>query len=549
MRHFALFIDNEVRGPLSEYEIQDLINAGTIDGATLCAPAGSTDWEPLSNHFTFGSSIKLTKRAEKSEAETAVDATRLDVDLRRKLLMYGLADSATVDQISQTQAEIVLGNHEADLRQSINVHRVVGFSAFFVTLALAAFVGGFTELGSDVLGQGAKRFAKDDPRAPDHLKRFDYDVKRFEEIQAQAQLATFSRPTGGQLLRPILLNRLRIPEAVAFKVSGTVDTAPLATLLGKWNIKLDDSLKAYILPSNMPADIVAKVVEQAAVLEAVLSPMLDDAAFEKLRSDVVAAFPTDATAPEAGRLKAEMEQLKLAELKTAIDRMEFRAREADLKVGQKAWADALRGFTRKLRELQNRTRINVDPNARKKVWSDFNTGRGAELAAWVLASNAKEVMVDASGNFLVNETGKIENEVAAQRILITTQINGDMVYLAWGSTSLNCRELRSEEIPKDTFLTREQYKILDKPVAGNRRHYVRCRVGDKDITANRFSPKWFYMVVARDKDTDPLIVMVDAETHGKFSAGSVIPVEVLEKCEAFPRVTDSPAPAPLITGE
>lgn len=548
MRHFALIIDNEVRGPLSEYEIQDLINAGTVDGATLCAPAGSAEWEPLSNHFAFGSSVKLTKKIEKSEAETAVDATRLDVDLRHKLMMYGLADSATVDQISQTQAEIVLSGHEEALSTRINLYRLVGLLAFFATLALAGFIGGFTELGSNILGQGAKRFAKDDPRAPDNLKRFDSDVKRFEEIQAQASQATFQRPTGGQLLRPILLNRLRVPETAAFKVSGSVDTGPLANLLAKWNIKLDDSLKAYILPNNIPAEITAKVVEQATVLNVVLSPMLDDAAFEKLRSEVVVAFPVDPSVPESARLKAEMEQLKLAEVKPAIDRIEFRAREAE-KVGNKTWASALRGFATKLRDLQNRTRINVDPNARKKVWSDFNTGMGAELGAWVLASNAKEVKIDANGNFLVSETGKIENDVAAQRILITTQINGDTVYLAWGSPNLACRDLRSEEIPRDTFLTREQYKILDKPVAGNRRHYVRYRVGDKEITANRFSPKWFFMVVARDKDTDPLIVMVDAETHGKFSVGSVIPVEVLEKCESFPRLVESPAPAPLITGD
>ena len=136
MRQFALFIDNEVRGPLSEYEIQDLINAGTVHAETQCAPAGSAEWEPLSKHFTFGSSIKLNKKVEKSEAEAAVDANRLDVDVRRKLLMYGLADSATVDQISQAQAEIVLADHEADLRVKITAHRTVGLSAFVVTLAL-----------------------------------------------------------------------------------------------------------------------------------------------------------------------------------------------------------------------------------------------------------------------------------------------------------------------------------------------------------------------------------------------------------------------------
>jgi len=547
MRQFALFIDNEVRGPLSEYEIQDLINASTVHAETQCAPAGSVEWEPLSNHFTFGSSIKLNKKVEKSEAEAEVDANRLDVDVRRKLLMYGLADSATVDQISQAQAEIVLAGHEADLQAKITTHRTIGLSAFIVTLALATYVGSFTDIGGSLLGKGAAKFAKDDPKAPDNQKRFDSDVKRFEEIQAQAQLANFQRPTGGQLLRPVLLNRLRIPENQGFKVSGAVDTTPLSNLLTKWNIKLDDVLKVYVLSTPIPADIQQKVTEQAAVLDTVLSPMMDDASFDKLRSEVVASFPADA-ALESARLKGEMEQMKLAELKTAIDRVEFRAREAE-KVANTKWAGELRVFAGKLRDLQNRIRINVDPNARKKVWSEFNSGLGAELGAWVLASNAKELKVDQNGNFLIPENGKLEADIAPSRLLVTAQINGDTVYLAWGSKFLACRDLRSEEIPKDTFLTREQYKVLDKPITGNRRHYVRYRVGDKEITANRFSPKWYFLIVAREKDTDPLIVMVDAETHGKFPVGSVVPTEILEKCESFPRLTESPAPAPLLAAE
>jgi len=547
MRQFSLLIENEVRGPLSEYEVQDLINAGSVTAETLCVPAGAQEWEPLSNHFSFGSSIKLSKKAEKSEAEAEVDANRLDPEVRRKLLMYGLADSATVDQISKAQAEIVLGGHESDLRGKISLHRNVGIAGFFVGLALAAYVGAASDVGSSILGKAAAKFAKDDLKALDNVKRFDSDVKRFEEIQVQAQAATFQRPTGGQILRPTLLNRLRIPENQAFKVSGAVDTAPLGNLLAKWNIKVDDSIKVYVLPNAMPADVQAKVAEQAAVLDTMLSPMMDEASFEKLRAEVIASFPND-PAPEAARLRTEMDQVKTTGIKPAVDRVEFRAREAE-KVGNSKWAGELRAFAGRLRDLQNRININVDPNARKKVWSEFNAGTGAELGAWVLASSAKEIKADQTGSFTIPESAKLEGDTAASRVLVTTQINGDTVYLAWGSKFLACRDLRSEEIPKDAFLTREQYKVLDKPVTGNRRHYVRYRVGDKEISANRYSPKWFFFVVARDKDTDPLIVMVDAETHAKFPVGGVVPTEVLEKCESFPRLTESPAPAPLLAAE
>jgi hypothetical protein len=46
-----------------------------------------------------------------------------------------------------------------------------------------------------------------------------------------------------------------------------------------------------------------------------------------------------------------MEQMKLAELKPAIDRVEFRAREAE-KVNNTKWAGELRTFAGKLRDYR-----------------------------------------------------------------------------------------------------------------------------------------------------------------------------------------------------
>jgi hypothetical protein len=69
MRQFALYINDEVNGPLSEYEVQDLIHAGKVTAETLCAPVGSENWEPLSNHFSFTSGLKLSRQTnEKVES-------------------------------------------------------------------------------------------------------------------------------------------------------------------------------------------------------------------------------------------------------------------------------------------------------------------------------------------------------------------------------------------------------------------------------------------------------------------------------------------------
>ena len=565
MRHFALFIANEVRGPLSEYEVQDLIAAGTATAETLCAPAGSTAWEPLSNHFTFGSTLKLNRgpAVERTEEESTAQANRLDPEVRRNLLMYGLADAATVDQFAPAQAEAALAGRIAEIQSSRRRHQFAGLGAFLTALALGAYLGLADTPVASLLGQAAGIWSKEDPKVTEQTKRLEADLRNFEKLRAEAAAAVFAPPVGGTPALPTLTARLRVAEGSRFNVSGGVDTAPLAGLVGKWNVKLDPTTRLFLLPTPMPTEQAAKVEEQSRVLDVILSPLMDDAGFESLRQETVRNFPDQPGVPESARLKTEVENMKLAELKVMIDRVEFRARACEQQgsttnlTGSSAqqagvlreWAPKLRSFAGQLRELHNRLQINVNPAARGKLWSEFNAGPGAELAAWVLGANAQEVKVDAQGAFVIAETAKLDAAAAAGRLLATTQINNDTVYLAWGSKFLNCRDLASAEISKEQLLAREEYKVVDKPLTGGRHCVAKGRVGGRDLTIERTSPQWRFLTVARDKDADSLVVGVDAATYDKFAVGQVVPFEVLNGLRVFARPVESAIPSPLSAAE
>ena len=565
MRHFALFIANEVRGPLSEYEVQDLIAAGTATAETLCAPAGSTAWEPLSNHFTFGSTLKLNRgpAVERTEEESTAQANRLDPEVRRNLLMYGLADAATVDQFAPAQAEAALAGRIAEIQSSRRRHQFAGLGAFLTALALGAYLGLADTPVASLLGQAAGIWSKEDPKVTEQTKRLEADLRTFEKLRAEAAAAVFAPPVGGTPALPTLTARLRVAEGSRFNVSGGVDTAPLAGLVGKWNVKLDPTTRLFLLPTPMPTEQAAKVEEQSRVLDVILSPLMDDAGFDSLRQETVRNFPDQPGVPESARLKTEVENMKLAELKVMIDRVEFRARACEQQgsttnlTGSSAqqagvlreWAPKLRSFAGQLRELHNRLQINVNPAARGKLWSEFNAGPGAELAAWVLGANAQEVKVDAQGAFVIAETAKLDAAAAAGRLLATTQINNDTVYLAWGSKFLNCRDLASAEISKEQLLAREEYKVVDKPLTGGRHCVAKGRVGGRDLTIERTSPQWRFLTVARDKDADSLVVGVDAATYDKFAVGQVVPFEVLNGLRVFARPVESAIPSPLSAAE
>ena len=564
MRQFTLYIDNEVRGPHTEAEIQELINLGTVVTDTPCMPEGATEWLPASEFFTFAAKIKLGKKLEVNEEELALEASRLSPEDRRKLMMYGLADAATVDQFNQTQATTVLTQHEKFLN-NINKRNKIIVGAFFVlTLISTLWLGLFTDIGGAAVGKVVGRFIKDDPKLPDSMRRFSNETQRFQELRTESQNAVFNKPTGGQSIQPALNARLKIPATTGYKVSGKIDLKPLNEMLKRWGIKPDSEIKLYLLPSAIPSEISQKVTDQADVLETILSEVTDMPTLEKIKSDLINSFPHDSTIPESAALQNELKYLKLNEIRANIERVEYAAREATRiavenetkggPVGEDAkirhlWASKLLAYAGKLHDLENRCRIWYNINNRKKVWSEFNSGPGSELAAWILSTEAKLIPVNKNGEFIIPECANLDKNTAANCLLVSTRINGDSVFLAWGSKFLASQEIQSTQIPREVFLAREEYKVTTHTVTGDRPLVVRYRVGDRELSIRRNSPKSYFLNVAREKDPDSLVVLVSAELQEKYPVGSIVPYSVLLDLELFARPTESAIPSPFTAAE
>lgn len=564
MRSFTFYIDNEVRGPHTETEIQELINLGTVAADTPCMPEGATEWLPASQFFTFAAKIKLSKRLEASEEEIALEANRLNPDDRRKLMIYGLADAATVDQVNQTQATTILAQHENNLKQINNRNKIVVGTLFVLTLLTTVAFGLFTDIGGSLVGKVVSQFIKDDPKLPDSMRRFSNETKRFEELRTESQNAVFAKPTGGQSIQPTLNARLKIPATTGYTVSGKIDLKPLNEMLKRWGIKPDAEIKVYLLPSEAPAEVSQKVTDQTAVLETILAPVADVATLEKIKSDLISSFPHETTITESAALQNELKYLKLNEIRAAIERVEYAAREAvriaqeneakggplaeDAKI-RRAWGNNLRAYAGKLHDLENRSRIWYNENNRKKVWSEFNSGPGSEIAAWILSTEAKLIPVNEAGEFTIPECPNLDKNTAANSILVSTRINGDSVFLAWGSKFLASQEIQSTQIPRDVYLAREQYKVTTHTATGDRPLVVRYRVGDRELSIRRPSPKWYFLNVAREKDSDSLVLLVSAELQAKYPVGSMVPYSVLLDLELFPRPAESITPSPFTAAE
>jgi hypothetical protein len=564
MRTFTLYINNEARGPFTEVEVVQLLTSGDIKGETLGALAGSENWVHIAELIKFGATIKLSNDGKDL---TTNEAPTINAGDRRKLLSYGLATTATVEQFSPEQAHALIEAHETQIRNILRTRKVVTASVFTFFLLSATCYGIFTESGSRFVGHLVNAFAhKEDPKLTDSQQRFETEIKRFEKLNADIQKIKFDKPRGAVNPKYTLLNRVQVPSNSGFKISGTIDGAPLKELLAQSEAKPDDSLRVYILNSEIPRDVLRKVNQQIATLEAIVAPSMNEGDIERLRYDAIMSFPNNSRFPESARLQTEISNPKTVNditgvIKKVTERAKIAAKNGenssktnnsanDIALASKQWSEELYAYIDRLNDFQRLERLNRYPKDRKNAWSEFNAKDGAEITAWLLAANTKEIRVNAEGQFAIPESPRLSLNNGNSQILIATKVGGDTLYLNWNSRYLYIRDFESNEIAREVFVDREQYKIIDRITTGGISLVARTRVGNRDLTVRRTSPKWYFMRVARENDSDSLLFMADKETFDKYNTfGQVVPASTLAKLEIYPNPCESITPSSLTPGE
>ena len=544
MRHFSLLIGNETRGPLTEAEVSAMIAEGVLTADTPCMPEGAQDWAPLSDHFKFGVTLRLKRtKPVSTEAEEEIAATRLDPDTRRRLLLYGLAEPASVDTFTQVQAMLAIADHEKNVASTNRLHRVVGLAALITMIGGGALLGLSRGFGGDALAFCGELFVKEEVNARTSLLVLRSEIGQFAELKSRAERAVFEKPRGGSPGFNVIASRLRIDPYTSFSLSGQVDTSPLTRKIAAWGLKLDADRRVYVLreaPSPRASEL---LTAQSAVLDDVLSPALDEAGFAQLFAETMSTFPS-AGFPEAGRLRVEAEGMRMSALKIFIDRVDFRAQAASTQSAQKAWSAELLAFSGRLKALQAKVHALTAPAARQQRWSTFNSGQGAELAAWMLTSGAKDVRLNPDGTFVVTAVSGINSD-SLNQVIVSVRIAGDTVFFPWNSKHLGTGKWTSEPMAKAFLIERERYKVTDKVTVGGRTYYANLQTATHRFVYTRLSPRWRYLALARDTDKDMVYALVDEKTYAAASRGATITPAELAKFSLFLAAEESVRPEGL----
>lgn len=544
MRHFSLLIGNETRGPLTEAEVSAMIAEGVLTADTPCLPEGAQDWAPLSDHFKFGVTLRLKRtKPVSTEAEEEIAATRLDPDTRRRLLLYGLAEPASVDTFTQVQAMLAIADHEKNVASTNRLHRVVGLAALITMIGGGALLGLSRGFGGDALAFCGGLFVKEEVNSRTSLLVLRSEIGQFAELKSRAERAVFEKPRGGSPGFNVIASRLRIDPYTSFSLSGQVDTSPLTRKIAVWGLKLDADRRVYVLreaPSPRASEL---LTAQSAVLDDVLSPALDEAGFAQLFAETMSTFPP-AGFPEAGRLRVEAEGMRMSALKIFIDRVDFRAQAASTQSAQKAWSAELLAFSGRLKALQAKVHALTAPAARQQRWSTFNSGQGAELAAWMLTSGAKDVRLNPDGTFVVTAVSGINSD-SLNQVIVSVRIAGDTVFFPWNSKHLGTGKWTSEPMAKAFLIERERYKVTDKVTVGGRTYYANLQTATHRFVYTRLSPRWRYLALARDTDKDMVYALVDEKTYAAANKGATITPAELAKFSLFLGAEESVRPEGL----
>ena len=294
MRHFTILIGNETQGPLTEDALIAMIADGSVGADTPCAPEGSTEWVPLSEHFNFGGKLKLklTKHVA-TEKEDQTSAVRINPDLRVKLLIYGLADSATVDGFTQVQAATAVSAKERMLSFQIRAHRMAKVATFVLAVPLAFAAGLFAPLVPAALGLLVSSGVHEQGSAKADLARCYKEIKQMRTDLRKIESITFDPPLGGSLIGDAVANRLRIAQQRSFLLKGRFGAEQLSRKFASPGSPLKRDARRVHLLKEMPSGSLLELLDKSE--ESLGDPINKWPAFDKSKGKELEKLVQSAT--------------------------------------------------------------------------------------------------------------------------------------------------------------------------------------------------------------------------------------------------------------
>lgn len=604
MKEVVLFVDGKTVGPFSAEDVQARFSAGEFSAETPCAEPGAAEWKPLGEVFPAKKTVRIARKTQQEEEEmkTAV-SEKLDPEVRKKLLLYNLADAISVDKFTPVQADVAIRAHEAELQKGKKLKIAAGVGGFVVACGLASLLFNCVNVAEAPGGQKLKIFDKifETPPNPELKKasqRMLLEISRLNDVRKECESVRFTAPRGQGDPRPTFLSNVEIKNPDISDVTGTLDVSAITGTLPE---ELRESATFEVVQlSRVDSKLQTLIAEQDRLCGIMAAPCWDDAALRAaLVKDLASAYPMDPSVPESteiwkalrlfkvegveaqlallGRRVAELAQNKnLTTRFQEQSRARFKRRAAAsaekdggnaaraatrIAARQAASQNALKWasekmpkFIEKLTDWLAEKEICYSPEARRDAWVEFVENRLPQIQEAVEKNEMQRAPVAADGSFTL--PGRNSRNILAVGHLgrvgdvyfvpATENVGGGEESAGGFFVSLKNLAVNRKTLTPEDVLMDERYKVVAKQKAGRVPVAASGKIGGREIFIVRTTPEWFYVTVEKVRDEDSesrrkttVLLGVPADFYETVAVGEEVPMEKLLTFERFGRPAES----------
>lgn len=562
MKEYSLFIDDSIVGPLSQREIEEKIKNGELPADVPVAAPGDTEWTPAKDVFNIRSGVRLSRKTE-AEEQRLRDARqeKLDPDVRKKLMLYDLADAISVDKFSPEEAKRAIADYERALAHKKYVKIGVGVGVFFLVfggLFCALDKVTLSGVNRGLLAPVTEMMVAPNEEYSNAIKSTAREIEALDKLREEINALEFKMPNGGKESRRDFIRRVYIPKEESEFISGKLNMGPLfAKILPEG--KTPGTVDIFFLP-RISSDVRKIVKEEIDLLALLKKPLWTDEELSAKASEVlIPELPEpDCVKRFSGRLKAWLAKLKaedIAEqpaywaklLEQEVNRQDSQGRfycpeekerlltrtpskELISKLGSSELKKKIENFPKdspsklatvrwcvqdmplfldKFQKFVDDNRINYSQAYRDALWKAFTDKNGSAINEQFSAASMDSFSLGEDGSFRIargNERGMCLRVQVGDVVLFVPEdlrITPEDGGREEDAFSVVGGKVNRERVKPEDRLLDEQYNVVKKISVGGKTYYATGKIQRNPVKILRKSPVLNYIEVERVGQADP----------------------------------------------
>ncbi|MGF0069073.1 DUF4339 domain-containing protein [Candidatus Spyradosoma sp. SGI.093] len=559
MKEYSIFVDGQIAGPFPQAELEAKIKSGELPADVMVAAPGDTEWKPAKEVFGVRPGVRLSRKSEAEERRLReAREEKLDPEIRRKLMLYDLADAISVDKFSPEQAKAAVETFERARAREKYVKIGVGVGAF------ALVFGGLFATLNNVKLSGVNRgllapimemYSAPNEEYKKQIRATAADIEKLDALRADVEKLRFQTQPG-RPSRPELVKRVVIPKSRAEFISGTISAEPvLAEVLPEG--EKPEEIRIFFTQKSPSSKAKEGLQEQIGLLALSKIPLWTDI---ELAARVVEALGEQVPSPKgvarySGSLREQLGQVTVADIAGKPDEWaRWLAREVEVQDNQGRFyrpEEKERLLTRKpSRELMNKinssklkkeienmpkdnptkaatvrwcvqdmpifldklqkfiddNRIYYSATAREELWNAWREKYAEELkTAFAEAADAESFPLNEDGTFRIARAR--DNNLCLRLKLKggdTLYVPADLRFRPRGSEdkkaevkAVNMGKIEHLRVKQQDLLPDEKYELVKKISVGGKTYFTTGKIQKRTVNVTRKSPRLNYIEVAR----------------------------------------------------